>query len=72
MVGNKSDLKGERCVELEEVREQLKLAEGKFMEVSAKTGDNLETLFRSACEEMLKSNDCESTVSRLNPNSIPK
>ena len=56
VIGNKTDLEEERTVGLEEVKEKLKLPDNLFFEVSAKTGDNLEKLFKEACEELLKNN----------------
>lgn len=35
------------------------------MEVSAKTGENLDKLFSDACAELLKSPDLETTVTNL-------
>lgn len=36
-----------------------------FIEVSAKTGENLEGLFMGACTELMKAHDIESTQSQI-------
>ena len=56
IIGNKNDLEEERTVTLEEVREKLKINNDLLFEVSAKTGNNLEKVFKDACDELLKSN----------------
>ena len=40
-----------------------------LVEVSAKTGNNLEDVFRDACEELLKNTECETTSANLHFNS---
>ena len=46
VIGNKTDLEEERVVKLEEVKDKLKLHDGHYTEVSAKTGEGLEPLFK--------------------------
>ena len=48
----------------------LKLPKDLFIEVSAKTGHNLDQLFKLACEELLETNNFE--TSAFQPQNIPR
>ena len=47
MVGNKSDKVEERAVTAEEGQSKAKELDAMYIETSAKTGDNIKTLFRN-------------------------
>jgi GTPase SAR1 family protein len=65
IVGNKIDQAGERAVSASDAREKLKYVGSRYFEVSAKTGENLETLFTETCAELLNGNVFETTVSNI-------
>jgi small GTP-binding protein len=54
IVGNKIDQSEERTVSSADAKEKLKYVGSNYFEVSAKTGENLETLFTETCAELLK------------------
>lgn len=54
LVGNKTDLQDERKVSTDEGREFATQNRLMFMETSAKTGDNIEKLFKNSAQEITK------------------
>ncbi len=65
IVGNKIDQSEERAVSRSDAREKLKYVGSRYFEVSAKTGENLDTLFTETCAELLNGNEFETTVSNI-------
>ena len=55
LIGNKSDLSSKRAVSFEEASEYAKKHGMKYIEVSAKTGENVVEAFLSLCTDTLHS-----------------
>ena len=68
IIANKIDASEDRLITLAEAEQGLKLAGGRVLEVSAKTGENLDYLFKQACNQLVKSSggDISKTISQIN------
>ena len=67
IIGNKIDCEQERAVTYEQAREKFAQHGSAFIEVSAKSGENLDKLFTDTCEDLFRGNEFETTVSHVDP-----
>ena len=63
MVGNKFDLRMNRLVNENEARQMANKYEAKYLEVSAKSGFNIDMLFELIIKDILRRGECNSNVS---------
>lgn len=72
LIGNKSDLESEREVSFDEGKALADKYGITFLEGSAKTGENVNELFETLVQQIIKNNsDFSSSLSQLNFNSFP-
>lgn len=72
VIGNKSDLEDQRAVSVPDAEEFAKRIGADFLETSAKTGANIDTLFISVADKSREAGTCETLDTGIDVNDTTK